>query len=158
MKNLKSLFSIILIAFTLITVTSCGDESEDPKPSNPTITIDKLIGTYKTTSVLYNGKTFTDACDLNWSVNTTSLRKIDLKFEGGSNNFTDLTNYRCVSGSTETNILEDNIASLTGTTLDLDGSYKFNVISLTNGLLKLELLSTTAVTTPIGAVYTMQKQ
>jgi hypothetical protein len=32
MKNLKSLFSIILIAFALITVTSCGDESEDPKP------------------------------------------------------------------------------------------------------------------------------
>lgn len=31
MKTLKNLFSIILIAFALITVTSCGDESEDPK-------------------------------------------------------------------------------------------------------------------------------
>lgn len=35
MKNLKSLFSVILIAFALITVTSCGDESEDPKPVVP---------------------------------------------------------------------------------------------------------------------------
>jgi len=36
MKNLKSLFSVILIAFALVTVTSCGDESEDPKPVVPT--------------------------------------------------------------------------------------------------------------------------
>lgn len=35
MKNLKSLFSVVLIAFALVIVTSCGNESGDPTPAKP---------------------------------------------------------------------------------------------------------------------------
>jgi hypothetical protein len=139
-------------------LTSCGNKDDDPKNSNASgITLGQLSGLYKTTSVVFDGKTITDACDVNWSAAVANMRKIDLNFKGGANNFTDLINYRCSSGSTVNNLINDNITSLTDNVLNLDDVYRFKVISLSNGILKLELLSTTAINTPIGAVYTMSK-
>ena len=70
MKNLKSLFSIILITFALITVTSCGDESEDPKPVVP-----EYVGYWDFQSAVVtpkNGSTYT--------VNTLCTSKLSPQF------------------------------------------------------------------------------
>ncbi|UYN85246.1 MAG: hypothetical protein KIT51_10085 [Cyclobacteriaceae bacterium] len=163
MKNTNTKINFFRLLLLLLlplsfSIISCGDNEDDTKSSNPNeITIGQLSGLYKTTSVVFNGKTITDACDVNWPNGASNMRRIDLNFKGGANNFTDLINYRCVSGSTVSNVINDNITSLTNNELNLDGAYRFKVISFNNGILKLELLSTTAITTPIGAVYTMSK-
>lgn len=146
----------MILGFLVLTLalgfTSCGDKEDDPKPTETT-----LVGTFKTISVVFNGNTITDACDVNWG-SVPNMRKIDLVFKGGVNNFTDLINYKCVSNTTVTNTLGNIIASLSNNILDLGDSYQFKLISYNNNILKLELLSTTAITTPIGAVYTLSKQ
>jgi hypothetical protein len=161
LKTMKTTMKTMILGFLVLTLalgfTSCGDKEDDPTPSNPNeITIDQLVGKYNTVSVLFNGKSITDACDDNWG-SVVNMRKIDLNFKGGTYNFTDLTSYSCSNGTTVTYNILDNIASISDNVLDLDGVYKFKVLSLSNGTLKLELLSTTAITTPIGAVYTLSK-
>lgn len=79
MKKLKSLFSILLISFALITVTSCGDESEDP---TPVTNIEKVTATFKGT-LTFKSVTVTEG---NKSATTSVCEKTELTQAKFSNN------------------------------------------------------------------------
>lgn len=159
---MKNTMKTMILGFLVLTLalgfTSCGDKEDDPTPSNPNeITFNQLLGTYNTESVLFEGKTYTDPCDP-WPTtkNTENLREITLKFKSG--NLTDLTNYMCKGGVNSTFTHTDNVTSVDNNVIDIDKVYVFEIISLSNGTLKVKLTSTSSpTTTPIGAIYTLKK-
>jgi hypothetical protein len=150
MKNImKTLIFSILVIFMTIGITSCGDKENDPTPQ---YSLEDFLGTWKSTSVVYDGKTFTDPCDKNWPTAVKSLRKIDLKFKSGVVNQTDILNYSCSAS----NVLNDMATTLSNNILDIDG-YIFKVLSYDGTILTLELTSTVANTNPIGGVYKLKR-
>jgi len=172
MKTLKSLFSILLISFALITVASCGDESTDPTPVKTTaqLNLEKVqasIGTsmnwtFKSVSVTEitsskNGKTSdcakTELKNANFgNVGWRDVTPImNLKYKTG--NYVDII-YSCSVAddpNIKVSIVQD---SDTNFTLNI-APFKFTVNSedVTTSLIRVTLISNgTLVSSDIGYI------
>lgn len=90
MKTLKSLFSIILITFALVSVTSCGDESEDPTPVKPveTLELSDLDGNWITVKTTYAGVDYQASTVCSDLTSVTKWKKANFGIVSSTNKIT----------------------------------------------------------------------
>jgi len=168
MKNImKTLIFSFLVIFMTIGITSCeNQETSDPTPQ---YSLEDFLGTWKSTSVVYDGKTFTDPCDKNWPTAITYLRSIELKVKNGLQDsginygecIIDPTNEPKVQLKTISNTMIVNFNSLNNQ-LSFEDTYIFLVTDFTPTLFKGKLIQSHSSgghnnTVPADGIYTFVK-
>jgi hypothetical protein len=141
--------SVMFFAIMLMSISCCKPDDDTPLPTD-------LIGTwnFKSLAYTYNGNVanvdVTDDCNyISTLIPNTQYLKLSLKNVTASK----MTLYNeCNNDNREYSYTFD------GTTIDCEsGSRVFQFISLTNGELKLKLISAKTTGLPIGGTYTFTR-
>ena len=162
MKNLRNLFTLLLVVSFATVFTSCGgDESEDPTPVT-TLSVDDLLGSWSFEQLVYNGDTWIDCnktTTQEYKVFDGVFNKLDLNV--ANTNLGSTMSDDCNGFSANYNVEVIN----NGTVLHIEAYgtsvMKFDIVSTDlDGQVKrveLKMTESTNLKSPIGGVYTLTK-
>jgi len=155
-KTMKSVILGFLVLTFALGFTSCGNNEDDPKPTDNATTINKFIGVWTSTQVVFNGRTFltsTDRCNTAWTVSNFRGMILDINNGIFASN---VTNLRC----NEQPVLRNLTATYDSKTkiLSFSTNFRLEVLEFTPNTMRARLLESPNPTIPTNGIYSFIKQ